>query len=178
MAVSLSSITNAGQNNFITRSLLWSNMVQCSTPSSVDCFHTDSCGDRSMKAATTALGSMWEKVCLCRGIWSSLPISRTVACAVVAAFIERSPHKSVRQQSAEPGVLHLTMFDHKRDLVMKSFWQVFVIELSDTLMRVCHKACALLLEWLLVALCHGKAFFSDECAVYCSSLSWNVFGAK
>ena len=60
MAVSLSSITNAGQNNFITRSLLWSNMVQCSTPSSVDCFHTDSCGDRSMKAATTALGSMWD----------------------------------------------------------------------------------------------------------------------
>ncbi len=23
------------------------------------------------------------------------------------------------------------MFDHKRDLVMKSFWPVFVIELSD-----------------------------------------------
>ena len=37
------------------------------------------------------------------------------------------------------------------------------------------KACALLLEWFLVALSHGKVLFSGECAVYCSSLSWNVF---
>ena len=66
--------------------------------------------------------------------------------AVVAAFIERSPHKSVQKRSAELGVLHLTMFDHKMDLVMKSFLPVFVIELSDTDMRLCHKACALLLE--------------------------------
>jgi len=29
---------------------------------------------------------------------------------------------------------------------MKSFWPAFVIELSDTDMRLCHKACALLLE--------------------------------
>ena len=77
--------------------------------------------------------------------------------------------------SAELWVLHLTMFDHKRDLVMKSFWPVFVSELSDTEMRLCHKACVLLLEWFLVALCHGKVLFSDECAVYFSSLSGNVF---
>jgi len=88
---------------------------------------------------------------------------------------EWSPHKSVQKLSAELGVLHLTMFDHKRDLVMKSFWPVFVIELSDTVMRPCHKACALLLEWCLVALSHGRVLFSEECAVYCSSLSWNVF---
>jgi len=54
MSVSLSSIINTGQNYFITRSLLWSNMVKCSTPSSADCFHTDLRGYRSMKAATTA----------------------------------------------------------------------------------------------------------------------------
>jgi len=60
-------------------------------------------------------------------------MSQTVT--VVPAFIERSPHKSVRKQSAELGVLHLTMFDHKRDLVMKSFWPMFVIELSDIDMR-------------------------------------------
>jgi len=54
MSVSLSSITNTGQNDFITRSLLWSNMVKCSTPSSTDCFHTDLRGDHSMKVATTA----------------------------------------------------------------------------------------------------------------------------
>jgi len=38
------------------------------------------------------------------------------------------------------------MFDHKRDLVMKLFWPVFVIELSNNDMRLCHKACDLLLE--------------------------------
>ena len=38
------------------------------------------------------------------------------------------------------------MYNHKRDLVIKSFWPVFIIELSDTDMRLCHKACALLLE--------------------------------
>jgi len=54
MRVSLSSITNTCQNDFITRSLLWSNMVKCSTPGSADCCRTDLCGDRSMKAATTA----------------------------------------------------------------------------------------------------------------------------
>jgi len=52
MSVSLSSITNTSQNDFITR--LWSNMVKCSTASSGDCFRMDLCGDRSMKAATTA----------------------------------------------------------------------------------------------------------------------------
>ena len=107
--------------------------------------------------------------------WSSRPISRTMTCAMVATSIERSPHKSVWKRSAELGVLHLIMFDHKRDLVMKSFWPVFVIELSNTDTRLCHKACVLLLEWFLVALSHGKVLLSDECAVYCSFLSWNVF---
>ncbi len=54
MSASLSSITNTGQNVFITRSLLWSNMVKCSSPSSADRFSMDLCGDRSMKVATTA----------------------------------------------------------------------------------------------------------------------------
>ena len=54
MSVLLSSITNTGQNDFITRSILWSSMVMCSTPSSADCFHMALCGDRSKKVATTA----------------------------------------------------------------------------------------------------------------------------
>jgi len=54
MSVSLNSITNTGQNDFITMSLLWSNIVKCSTPSSADCFHTGLRGNRSVKAATTA----------------------------------------------------------------------------------------------------------------------------
>jgi DNA gyrase inhibitor GyrI len=68
-----------------------------------------------------------------------------VTCAVVAAFNEQSPHKSVQKRSAELGVLHVTVFDHKRDLVMKSFWLLFVIELTNA-DRLFHKACALLLE--------------------------------
>jgi len=54
ISVSLSSVTNTGQNDFIISSLLWSNMVKCSTPSSADRFCMDLCGDHSMKAATTA----------------------------------------------------------------------------------------------------------------------------
>ena len=121
--------------------------------------------------------SVWEKMCLCRVMkdspWSSQLISWMVACAVVAPFIERSPHKSMREWSPELALLHLTMPDH--NLVMKSFWPVFVIELSDADVRLCHKACALLLVSFLVALSHGKVIFSDERAVYCSCLSWNVF---
>jgi len=90
--------------------------------------------------------SVWEKVCLWIWIWRILLgavwLSRTVACALVALSL--NGHH---------------MFDHKRVLVLKSFWPVFVIELSDTDTRVCHKGCALLLEWFLVALSHGKFSF-------------------
>ena len=72
---------------------------------------------------------------------SSQPISWMVTCAVVATFIEQSPHKSVQKWSAELWGLHLTLFDHKRNLVMKSFWLVFVIELSDADMRLSQSMC-------------------------------------
>ena len=45
------------------------------------------------------------------------------------------------KRSAELGVLHLTMFEYKRDLVMKTFWPVFVIELSDADMRQSQSMC-------------------------------------
>ena len=54
MSILLSSITNTGQIDLISRSLVWSNMVKCSAQDSADCFCTDLCGDHSMKAATTA----------------------------------------------------------------------------------------------------------------------------
>ena len=153
--------------------------------------HKDST-DQTMKQVMTPFQQRFGKSCLCRATlsvwrksvfmqrnmkdspWSSWPVSWTVTCAVVAAFIEQSPHKSMRKRSAELGVLHLPMFNHKRDLVVKSFWPVFVTELSNTDMRLCHKACASLLEWFLVVVSHGKVLFSDEYAVYCSFLSWNV----
>ena len=134
------------------------------------------CGKPCLCRATL---SVWEKVCLCRGIWR-------IVLGPVDQYPEQWPllwlplslndyHTSLWKRSAELGVLHWIKFDHKRDLVMKSFWPVFVIELSDTDMRLCHKSCASLLEWFLVALSHGKVLFSNECAVYCSFLSWNVF---
>jgi len=42
-------------------------MVKCSTPSSADRFHTDLCGDRSMKASTTALVAIRDFGQLLRG---------------------------------------------------------------------------------------------------------------
>ena len=67
MSVLLSSITNTGQNDFITRSLLWLNMVKCTTPSSSDRFRTDLCGDHSMKVATTAQVTIQDIGRLLRG---------------------------------------------------------------------------------------------------------------
>jgi hypothetical protein len=84
-------------------------------------------------------------------------------CTAVAAFIEQSPHKSKRKQSAEFGVPHSKMFDHKRDLAIKSFRPVFVNEFGDTDMRLHHKACALLLEQSLTAVSRATVLFSDMC---------------
>ena len=67
MSASLSSITNTGLNDFITRSLLWSNMVKHSTPRSADCFCMDLCGDRSMEVATTAQVTVLDIDRLLRG---------------------------------------------------------------------------------------------------------------
>ena len=149
-----------------------------------------------MNQLITPFGQLFGKPCLCRATlsvweknvfisrnmkdspWNIQPISWTVTCAVVATFIEQSAHRFVQKRSVELGVLHLTVFDHKRDLVMKLFWSVFAIELGNTDMKLCHKAYALFLEWFLVALSHGKVLSSDECAVYCSPLSWNVFWGK
>ena len=87
----------------------------------------------------------WKKLFMYRNVKDSpqsrRPISRTVTCAVVATVIEQSPHKSVWQWSTELQLLHLTMFDHKRDLVMKSFWPVLVIEINDTNMRLSQSMC-------------------------------------
>ena len=83
---------------------------------------------------------------------SSRPMSRTGTCAVVATFTEQSPQEG-------PG-------------------DEIILAISDTDMGVCHKVCALLLEWFLADLSHGKVLFSDEHAIYCSSLSWNVFWGK
>ena len=123
--------------------------------------------------------SVWQKLEEYEGLSSekSTNIPNTDLCCGCRFLWTITTEVCGETWSAELGVLHLTMFDHKRDLVM-TFWPVFVIELSDTDMRLCHKACALLLEWFLVALSHGKVLFSDECAVYCSSPSRNILGAK
>jgi hypothetical protein len=105
--------------------------------------------------------SVWEKVEEYEGLSSekSNNISNTDLCCGCCFHWTITTKVCGETWSAELRVLHLTMFDHKRDLVMKTFWPVFVIELSDTDMRLCHKACALLLEWFLVALSHGQFSF-------------------
>jgi len=62
--------------------------------------------------------SVWEKVCLFRGIWIIVlgvvdQYPERWHGAVVATFIERSPHKSVWKRSTELGVLHFTVFDER-----------------------------------------------------------------
>jgi hypothetical protein len=51
MSALLSTYTDTGWNDFITRSLLWSNTVDCITQSSTDHFHTDFCIDCSVEAS-------------------------------------------------------------------------------------------------------------------------------
>jgi hypothetical protein len=52
MSALLSTYTNTGWNDFITRPLLWSNMVECITQISADHFYTDLHSDCSMESAT------------------------------------------------------------------------------------------------------------------------------
>jgi len=114
---------------------------------------------RSDESVMTPFQQWFEKPCLCTAtllVWEKVCLFWVIWRILLGAVDQKQ------------------MFDHKRDLVMKSFWPVFVVELSDTDMRLCNKACASFSEWFLVALSHGKVLFSDECAVYCSSLSWNV----
>jgi len=89
--------------------------------------------------------SVWKKVCLFRGIWRIFlgAVDRYPECWPVPwlLLLLNDHHESVRKQSAELGVLYLTMFDHKKDLVMKWFWPVFVIELSDVDMRLSQSMC-------------------------------------
>jgi len=91
------------------------------------------------------LPEVWKKVFMYSKVKDSpqisQPISQTVTCAVVATVTEQSPHKSVWQWSTELGLLHLTVFDHKRDLVMKSFWPVLVIEINNSNMRLSPSTC-------------------------------------
>jgi len=105
------------------------------------------------------------------------PVSRTVTCAAVTASIDQSSHKSVRERSAEPGVLSSNMFAHmKKDLAIKIFRSVFLIELSDTAMRRCHETCAFLSELFPTTLSRGQVLLSEECSIYRICPSRNVFG--
>lgn len=93
--------------------------------------------------------------------WIGWPISWTAMCAAV---IEQSPHKSVRKQSVEVGVLHLTTSDHtKKHLEMKSVQSMYVTKLSDADMSWHHEACALLLEQFPTALSREKFLFRQIC---------------
>jgi hypothetical protein len=67
--------TNTGWNDFITRSLLWSNMVECITQSSAEHF-TDLCSDCSMEAATAAHINVQNIGWLLQGESSTFPCEK------------------------------------------------------------------------------------------------------
>ena len=125
--------------------------------------------------------SVWKKVCLCGGIWR-----------ILLGAVEHIPnsdlscgcrfHWTITTQFHAETVSGTwsTTFDHvwpqegRGDEVILTS----VCNWIQWYMRLCHKACALLLEWFLVVFSHGKVLFSDECAIYFCSLSWNVFWGK
>jgi len=125
--------------------------------------------------------------------WSDQPIFWTVIYAAVAASIEQSLHKSVWKWSAELWVICSTMFDHKRDLVIKSFQPVFSHVFGNADIRQCHETCAFywgsslfgwigsLLQlpvlkyceiWWYWQTCHWPIFLWRNCQ-WCF-ISWNV----
>ena len=121
--------------------------------------------------------SVWEKACLYRGIWSIL---LETSIPDFNLYCGCRLHWTITTQVCGETISGTcsTTFD--------DVWQqegpgdeVILASVCNWTQQYWHetmsKACALLLEWFLVALSHGKVLHSDECAFYCSFLSWNVF---
>ena len=97
----------------------------------------------------------------------------------LVCFRERQNLVSVRVPSRSArAILHVIMFDHKRDLVIKPFWPVFVIELNDTDMRLSQSMC------FVVGMISGSLVWRESCLFgwMCSLLQPHIlkcfYGAK
>ena len=96
--------------------------------------------------------------------------------STVCHFCWTAPHKSIGTHRNDQWELQVRVWP-RVTWWFKLFWPISVNELGDADIRQCSEVCTLLLEQSLTVLTHGKALFSDERAVYHSSVSWNVFWA-
>jgi len=158
MSVLLSSITNTGQNDFITRSLLWSNMVKCSTPGSAYCFCMDLCGNRSMKAATTAQATIQDIGRLLQGesfiflfINTLFPTLKELLCTDIASQIADFEMWSLPDSSSDLCCLYASKHLEPNSPQWTNCSKLSFPSLDDTLliMRKCDPGC-----WLITVLSH------------------------
>lgn len=107
---------------------------------------------------------------------SGRPSSRHEHVDIVRQSVEGSPKTSTRRRSAQLGVPRTTLRKIlKSDLQMKPYRPHFVQYLSDADYDLRVQNCqSILLKYGTWAM-QKKLFFSDECAVYLSSKSKNLF---
>ena len=158
MSVSLSSITNTGQNDFITRSLLWSNMVKCTTPGSADCFRMDLCGDHSMKVATTAQATVQDIGRLFQGesfifffINTLFPTLEELLCTDIASQIADFEMLSLPDSSSHLCCLYASKHLLPNSLQWTNCSKLSFPSVQNTLLRMrkCDPGC-----WLNTVLSH------------------------
>ena len=107
---------------------------------------------------------------------SGRPKTRIEQCAAVEQSIADSPLKSTRKRSSELGIPRTTMRRHmKEDLDMRCWRPQFVNELTDDDRDKRVACCNALLDTFITIPSRGKVFFTDECAIYRSSRTRNVF---
>jgi len=158
MSVLLSSVTNTGQNDFIIRSLLWSNMVKCSTPASADCFCMDLCGDRSMKAATTAQATVQDIGQLLQGesfiflfINTLFPTLKELLCTDIASQIADFEMLSLPDSSSHLCCLYVSKHFEPNSPQWTNCSKLSFSSVQNTLLRMrkCDPGC-----WLITVLSH------------------------
>ena len=125
-----------------------------------------------------AILSVWEITCYCRGTWRILPVA-------VDQYPERWPvlwwllslndHHTIPCGNNQRNLDHVWPQEGPGDEVILAGVYNWTQQYRP---ETAAQSTCLVLEWFLVALSRGKVPFSDECAVYCSSLSWNVFWGK
>lgn len=108
---------------------------------------------------------------------SGRPETRKKTCAGVQESLQQSPKKSTRKRSAELGIPRATMMDHmKKDLDVKPYKPMSVNQLSDEDMDRRKEFCEKFLNRFPdCPRNHRKIIFSDECAIYKSSKSRNIY---
>ena len=123
----------------------------------------------------------WEKKAFTTGSVldskrSGRPRTRELHVESVEESCSRSPQKSSRKRSSELGIPRSTLQKiMKKDLGLKPYRPSCVNQLSDVDMDARKAACQVLLRKFPTAESRKNVFFSDECAIYLSNRSRNVY---